>query len=171
MLRKLKAGMILSAALMAAPLGLASGIEQQVQRELGVLPYYNHFDYLSFRVNGDTVVLLGKVTQPTLKSTAEQAVRRIEGVNTVSNQIEVLPVSTDDDRLRSSLYKAIYGHSALQALATQPAPPIRILVENRNVTLEGSVGSYIDKTVAGAQARAVPGVFSVVNNLQVDSSK
>jgi hyperosmotically inducible protein len=181
MSRKLRAGMILGAALMAAPFGLASDralepgsgprIEQQVGRELGILLPYNHFDFLSFRVNGDTVVLLGKVTRPTLKRTAEQAVRRIEGVNAVSNQIEVLPVSPDDERLRSSLYKAIYRHTALQALATQPVPPIRILVENRNVTLEGSVGSYMDKTVAGAQARTVPGVFSVVNNLLVDNTK
>jgi hyperosmotically inducible protein len=172
-----RAGMILSAALMAAPFGFAidqpqdtprTRIEQQVRRELITLPYYSLFDFFSFRVDGDTVVLMGKVTRPTLKTDAEQAVRKIEGVRIISNQIQVLRLSPDDDRLRADLYKAIYGHTALQPLAIRAIPPIHILVENRDVTLEGTVAAYMDKTVAGVQAHTVPGVFAVVNNLVIE---
>jgi hyperosmotically inducible protein len=88
----------------------------------------------------------------------------------VNNQIEVLPLSPNDDRLRLSLYRAIYGHTVLQTLAVRAVPPIHILVKNGNVTLEGAVANSMEKTIAGMQANSVSGVFSVTNNLLVDDA-
>jgi hyperosmotically inducible protein len=179
MMKRIRTGMILSAALMATQMGFSGDgatapaqtrIEQQVRRELVTLPFYNLFDSFSFRVDGDAVTLMGKVTRPTLKSDAENVVKKIEGIRTVNNQIEVLPLSLNDDRLRLSLYRAIYGHTVLQTLAIRAVPPIHILVENGNVTLEGAVANSMQKTIAGMQANTVPGVFSVTNKLLVDDA-
>ena len=82
-------------------------------------------------------------------------------VEKVSNQIEVLPLSPNDDRLRLVLYSSVHGHGALQTLAVRAVPPIHIIVENGNVTLEGVVGTELRKPVAGPQANSVSGVFSV----------
>lgn len=143
-------------------------MEKEVRRELITLPFYSLFDFFSYRVDGSTVTLMGKVTRPTLKSGAESVVKKIEGVNKVVNQIEVLPLSPNDDRLRNQLYRSIYGHPALQIYATRALPPIHILVENGKVTLEGVVADDLQRNVAGVQARTVSGVFSIVNNLKTD---
>jgi hyperosmotically inducible periplasmic protein len=111
------------------------------------------------------------VTRPSLKSDAENVVKRIEGVEQVVNQIEVLPLSPSDDRLRTRLYRAIYGHSALQTLSIRAVPPIHIIVQNGDVTLEGVVANEMQKNIAGMQARSVSGVFSVTNNLQPENAK
>jgi hyperosmotically inducible protein len=178
MTRRLRTGAILGAALVAAQLGFAdnhksdagmSRIERQVRREIVTLPFYSLFDHFAFRVDGETVTLMGKVSRPTLKSDAENVVKKIEGVEKVNNEIEVLPLSPNDDRLRVALYQAIYGHSALQTLAVRAVPPIHIILENGNVTLEGVVASDMQKTIANAQANSVSGVFSVANNLRVES--
>jgi hyperosmotically inducible protein len=147
-------------------------ITKEVRHELVLLPYYGVFDVLSYKVepNG-TVTLLGQVTRPTLKSDAEAAVKHIEGIEQVVNQIEVLPLSPNDDRIRRAVYRAIYGTDALSQYALQAVPPIHILVKNGNVTLEGAVGSQLDKTVAQTKANGVSGVFSVTDNLIVDSGK
>lgn len=161
------------APLAAAPQRAALGpVEAQiagdVRHELLMLPYYGVFDYLQFRVEGRDVTLMGQVTSPVLKQDAESAVRSIEGVETVTNDIEVLPVSPFDDQIRLAAYKAIYGNPALQRYALPPNPPIRIIVNNGHVTLEGIVDSEMDKTLAGAQARGLPNVFSVTNDLRVE---
>ena len=178
MTARLRLGMMASAVLVAANLGVSANqatkagearIEREVRRELVTLPYYSLFDHLTFRVEGYKVTLGGKVSRPTLKSEAENVVKRIEGVEKVENQIVVLPVSPNDDRLRLALYRAIYGHNALETLAVRALPPIHIIVENGNVTLEGVVGTVLEKTVAGTQANTVPGTFSVTNNLRVES--
>lgn len=142
-------------------------LERQVRHELLMLPFYSVFDNLMFRVDGYQVTLLGQVTRPTLKSDAEAVVKRIEGVERVVNQIEVLPVSSFDDRIRLALYRAIYGHSAMLQHAMNPIAPIRIIVKNGDVTLEGVVASEMAKNIAYMQARGVFGVFSVTNNLKV----
>lgn len=142
---------------------------RQVRHELVMLPYYGVFDNLAFRVDGNTVELLGQVTRPTLKSDAEGVVKSIEGVEKVDNKIEVLPLSPNDDRLRLALYRAIYGQSALNRYALQAVPPIHIIVKNGNVSLEGVVASPMDRQIAEMQAKSVPGVFSVTNNLRVES--
>lgn len=146
-------------------------IARQVRHELVMLPYYGVFDNLAFRVNGDTVELLGQVTRPTLKSDAEAVVKDVEGVEKVVNNIEVLPLSPNDDRLRLALYRAIYGHSALNRYALQAVPPIHIIVKNGHVTLEGVVANAMDRQIAEMQAKSVPGVFSVTDHLTVESGK
>ena len=142
-------------------------IIQEVRHELLMLPYFGVFDYIAFKVDGYNVTLLGQVVRPTLKSDAENAVKHIEGVEKVDNQIEVLPPSPMDDRLRLTLYRAIYGYPALEKYALGVQKPIRIIVKNGRVTLEGVVDSEADKNLAGLRANGVPGIFSVTNNLQV----
>ena len=143
-------------------------LEKEVRHELVMLPYYDVFDNLAFKVEGGTVTLLGQVTQPTTKSDAEKSVKQIEGVERVNNQIEVLPLSPNDDRIRRAVYRAIYGTPGLDRYGLQAVPPIHIVVRNGNVSLEGAVGTEMDKTLAGLKANGVSGVFSVKNNLQVD---
>ena len=94
-------------------------------------------------------------------------VKRIEGVEHVDNQIEVRPPSPNDDHLRRQLYRAIYGYPALQKYALGVQQPIRIIVKNGNMTLEGVVDNETDKNIANIRARSVPGRFNVINNLQV----
>ena len=146
----------------------AQKLTREVRHELVMLPYFGVFDNLEFKVNGTTVVLIGQVTRPTLKTDAERAVKRIESVEKVDNQIEVLPVSPGDDRIRLATYRAIYGNEALSTYAVRAVPPIHIIVKNGNVTLVGAVGNEMDKNLAYMQARGVPGVFSVTNSLVVD---
>ena len=141
---------------------------KEVRHELVMLPYYNVFDNLSYRVDGSTVTLMGQVTRPTLKSDAERVVKGIEGVEKVVNRIEVLPLSPNDERIRIAVYRAIYGQTALQRYSLQAVPPIHIIVNNGNVTLEGVVASEADKNIANVQANGVAGVFSVKNNLRVE---
>ncbi len=136
-----------------------------------MLPYFGVFDNIAFKVDGYNVTLLGQVVRPSLKSDAENAVKHIEGVEKIDNQIEVLPPSTTDDSLRLALYRAIYGYPALEKYALGVQKPIRIIVKNGHVTLEGVVDSDADKNMAGLRAKGVPGTFSVTNNLQVVSSK
>ena len=143
-------------------------IQREARHELVMLPYYGVFDNLSYRVNGGTVELFGQVTRPTLKSDAENVVKKIEGVDRVVNNIEVLPASPDDDRIRLAAYRTIYGHTALNRYSLQAVPPVHIIVKNGNITLEGVVATEADKNIAGIQANSVPGVFSVTNNLRVE---
>jgi len=143
-------------------------IAKEVRHELVMLPYYNVFDNLAFKVDGSTVTLLGQVSRPTLKSDAENVVKRVEGVEKVVNNIEVLPTSPNDDRIRIAVYRAIFGQAGLQRYGFQSVPPIHIIVNNGNVTLEGVVAIEADKNLAGIQANGVPGVFSVKNNLRVE---
>jgi hyperosmotically inducible periplasmic protein len=142
-------------------------IQKEVRHQLLLLPYLTVFDNLAYKVEGYKVTLLGQVTQPVLKSDAENAVKHIEGVERVDNQIEVLPTSPMDDGLRRRLYVAIYGEPALEKYAMPVVKPIRIIVKNGHVTLEGVVDSETDKNLAGMRANTVPGIFSVTNNLQV----
>ncbi|HEX3106184.1 MAG TPA: BON domain-containing protein [Terriglobales bacterium] len=142
-------------------------IQREVRHQLLLLPYLTVFDNLSYKVQGYTVTLMGQVTRPVLKSDAENVVKHIEGVEKVDNQIEVLPTSPMDDGLRRRLFVAIYGYSSLQRYALPVIKPIRIIVKNGHVTLDGVVDSEADKNTAGIRANGVPGVFSVTNNLQV----
>ena len=151
----------------------AKGYERfvrEIRHELVMLPYYGVFDNLAYRVDGYNVTLMGQVTRPTLKSSAENVVKDIEGVEKVVNNIEVLPVSPNDDRLRIALYQSIYGHTALNRYALNAVPPIHIIVKNGHVTLEGVVANEMDKNIANVQANGVSGVFGVTNNLRVEGS-
>ena len=142
-------------------------IQKEVRHQLLLLPYLSVFDNLAYKVDGYDVTLLGQVTQPVVKSDAGRAVKSIEGVEKVDNQIEVLPPSPSDDRLRRQLFRTIYGFPSLQRYALPVIKPIRIIVKNGHVTLEGVVDSEADKNTAGIRANTVPGIFEVKNNLQV----
>lgn len=143
-------------------------LQREVLHELLMLPYYSVFDDLRFQVNGSTVVLMGDVVNPTLKSDAANTVKHIEGVTNVVNNIKVLPPSPMDDQIRREEYRAIYGSDNLYRYAMGAVPSIHIIVDNGHVTLTGVVDSQSDKQIATMRASAVPGVLGQVNNyLQV----
>lgn len=143
---------------------------KEIRHELVMLPYYNVFDNLSFKVSGRKVTLLGQVARPTLKEDAGRVVKSIEGVESVDNQIEVLPLSPNDDRIRIAVYRAVYGQASLQRYSLQAVPPIHIIVRNGDVTLEGVVANEGDKNLANIKANGVSGVFGVTNNLVVEGA-
>jgi hyperosmotically inducible protein len=147
----------------------AEWLQRKVRHELVMLPYYSVFDHLTYRVEGDRVELAGQVRRPTLKSAAARVVEQIEGVSSVVNNIEVLPLSPNDDRIRLGVYRAIYGSDALFRYALQPVPSIHIIVKNGHVTLEGIAASEMDKNIANIRAHSVPGVFSIAQNIVVEN--
>jgi hyperosmotically inducible protein len=156
----------------ATPQGaLSARVIRQVRHELVTLPYYGVFDWLEFEVRPDnTVVLRGQVVRPTTKSEAESRVKDVEGVSKVVNEIEVLPLSPMDDRLRRALYRTIYGqNSPLFRYAIQATPSIHIIVKNGRATLKGIVANKGDAQLAYIRARGVPGLFDVKNELQIES--
>ena len=165
-------------------------IAEEVRKQIVTLPQYGVFDNIHFGVSPDgTVVLRGEASRPTLKSGAENVVKNIEGVQKVDNQIEVLPTSPNDDRLRAAVYAAIYSSAPLQKYTSNRSRPmqnsiaraaggitndpplgyhaIHIIVKNGNVTLTGVVNNEGDMAIAGIRASGVPGAFSVDNQLQV----
>ncbi len=146
-------------------------IQKEVRHELVMLPYYSVFDNLAYKVQGNTVTLLGQVTRPSLKSDAENVVKKIEGVESVQNNIEVLPPSSMDDQIRRAVFRAVYSDPMLSKYEWGAVPPIHIIVNGGKVTLEGVVDNDTDKNVAEVRAKGVPGTFSVTNNLQVVSDQ
>ena len=142
-------------------------LSKAVRHELNMIPYVNVFDYLAFTVDDKTVTLTGEVTNPVIKSEAANVVKKIEGVEQVNNQIQVLPVSPMDEGLRFRLFRTIYGYPSLERYGMGVNKPIRIIVENGHVTLMGVVDNQADKNVAGIRASGVPGIFSVDNQLTV----
>ena len=165
------------AALSAASFAYASGpapvqktLEEKVRHELNMLPYYGVFDDISFRVDGDKVTLLGQVWQPVLKLNTESAIKSIEGVKQVDDQIEVLPLSNFDDQIRFQTLRAIYGYPALSRYVLNTHPSIHIIVKNGNVTLTGVVANKMDSEMAYMRANGIHGAFSVKNELRVENS-
>lgn len=142
-------------------------ITKEVRHKILMLPEFGVFDNIAFKVDGYDVVLLGQVTQPSLKSDAERVVKKIEGVERVDNRIEVLPASLNDDRLRREVFRAIYRFGPLQHYGVGSNRPIHIIVNRGHVTLEGVVDREADKNMAGMRANQVGGAFSVDNNLVV----
>ncbi len=173
-------------------------IAKEVQKRLGGLTNYGVFDWITFGFHGKTIVLKGFASRPTLKSSAANVLKGIPGVESVDNQIEVLPNSPNDDRIRAAVYNRIYTQPSLRkynanqgsvAQAMGPGgrsvalmaggitndPPrgfhaIHIIVKNGNVTLYGVVNNATDEAVAGIQANSAPGVFSVDNDLVVQGA-
>jgi osmotically-inducible protein OsmY len=146
-------------------------IAREVMHELLMQTSYTVFDNLAFRVEGNTVNLYGQVVSLGLKSDAEAAVKHIEGVEKVVNNIEGLPPSSDDDRIRRAEYRAIYGSDGLSRYSWGATPSIHIIVKHGHVTLVGVVDNTGDKTLADIQAKGVPLVFSVDNQLRVANEK
>src|SRR5262245_39108456 len=146
-------------------------IADEVRHQLVMMPYYGLFDWLEAEARPDgTVVLRGQITRPTTKSDAEARVRKLESVTNVVNEIEVLPPSPSDDRIRIAMYRAIFNYNGpLFRYATLAVPPIHIIVKNGRVTLKGFVSTEMDKQLAYTSARNVSGVFEVANELMVDN--
>jgi len=165
-------------------------LAENVRKQIVTQPQYGVFDSIHFAIQGDTIILRGKASRPTLKSGIENSVKRIEGVNKVTNEIEVLPVSPNDDQIRTAVYRSIYGFAPLQRYTSNRGGPkgvpsvaraaggitsdppigyhaIHIIVKNGNVTLTGVVDSDMDLALAEMRANIVSGVFSVENELQV----
>jgi osmotically-inducible protein OsmY len=173
-------------------------IVQQVQKKLGGLTNYSVFDWITFGFHGKTIVLKGYASRPILKSDAANALKGIPGIESVDNQIQVLPYSPNDDRIRAAVYNRIYTQPTLRkynanqgslARALGPGgrsvalmaggitndPPIgfhaiHIIVNNGNVTLYGVVNNEMDSSIAGIQANSAPGAFSVDNDLIVQGA-
>ena len=144
-------------------------LAREVRHELLLLPNYNLFDDLEFVITDrDTVVLLGQVTRPSLKSDAETAILSLEGVGKVIDKIEVLPLSLSDDRIRLAGYHAIFSKPCLEKYGVRAVPPIHIIVKDGNLTLVGTVANEADKDLVGIAAKEVPGAFRVTNNLKIE---
>ena len=146
-------------------------IAREVMHEMLMLPYYSVFDNLAFRVEGNTVHLYGQAVSLGLKPDAEAAVKHIEGVEKVVNNIEELPPSGMDDRIRRAEYRAIYSFGGLSRYSWGTVPSIHIIVKGGHVTLVGVVDNPTDKNLAEIKAKGVSGVFSVDNQLQVASER
>jgi hyperosmotically inducible protein len=167
--QKIAAAAVVLAGLAIAKNAPAPGsLDDKVRHQLVMLPYYNVFDNLAYRVDNGKVTLFGEVTNPVLKSDAQNAVKHLEGVTSVENQIEVLPLSSFDNRIRRATYFAIYGFGPLERYGMGTQPSIRILVKNGQVTLAGVVASDTDRNLANIRANGVSGVFSVSNELVVE---
>src|SRR5271168_2189627 len=172
-------------------------IAKEVQKRLGSLPNLGVFDWITFGFHGKTIVLKGYASRPTLKSSAANVLKGIPGIESVDNQIEVLPTSPNDDRIRQAVYNRIYTQPALrkynanQGTVGQAAGPggsiaraaggitndpprgfhaIHIIVKGGNVILYGVVNNEGDKAIAGMQANSTPGTFSVDNDLIVQGA-
>jgi hyperosmotically inducible periplasmic protein len=144
-------------------------LTKEVGHELNILPWLSVFDNLEYRVDGNKVTLLGQVVKPVTEDNAVNAVKSIEGVEAVDNQIQVLPLSPIDDQIREAEYRAIYSFPSLERYASLVNAPIHIIVDNGHVTLVGVIDSEADKDAANITANSVSGVFSVTNNLRVQN--
>lgn len=171
-----------------APSQMTLKMAEEIRKAIVKLPQYGVFDDLRFAIQGRTVILRGDASRPVLKSSAENVVKKIEGVETVRNEIEVLPLSPNDDNIRAAVYRRIYSQPVLQKYTNNRGPQflsltrlatgitndppfgwhaIHIIVKNGNVTLKGVVNNSADANIAGIQANTTPGVFSVDNDLMV----
>ena len=153
------------------PVSEQDRIAREVRHELVMLNYYTIWDFLAFRLNGNTVELYGDVVQPKLKSDAEDAVKHIEGVDKVVNHINVLPAFPSDDRIRREVARQVFSFGGLSRYSWSAVPSLHIIVGSGHVKLEGVVDNQADKNAAGIQANSVPGVFDVKNELIVASNE
>jgi len=147
-------------------------LAKKVRKELVTLPWYGVFDNLAYEINGSTVTLSGQVVRPSTRKDAERRVKRLAGVERVVNNIEVLPLSSFDDSIRASAYRALFGwNSPLFRYGRGTNPSIHIVVERGHLTLEGVVSNAADRNLARILVSSVPGAFSVTNNLQAESER
>jgi hyperosmotically inducible protein len=146
-------------------------VSDEVRHQLLLLSNYGIFDWIECEINADrSATLRGQVTRPTLKSDAENALRKIESIPSIDNQIEVLPLSTSDDQIRIAVYRSIFRYEGpLFRYATQSIPPIHIIVNNGRVTLKGVVATEADSQQAFMAANGVSGIFEVKNELRVST--
>jgi hyperosmotically inducible protein len=158
-----------SANMWATPEGSNAQAAEQVRKEIVTLPYYSIFDNVQFQLNDGVLELSGEVYRPVMRKMIEKAAQRVEGVTSVTNNIEILPLSPFDDQIRVALARQLYRNPVFTRHSFQAVPPVHIVVKNGNVTLEGVVNSELEKNVAFHIANGIHGVFSVTNNLRTDS--
>ena len=165
---------ISASAVLAAPASSPQGdarTANKVRKELVTLPYYGVFDNLAYKLEGSTVTLYGQVVDAVTRKDAESRVKRIEGVERVVNNIQVLPVSSMDNSIRVRTYRTIARTGGLYRYFMGANPSIHIIVSRGRVALEGVVSNRADSQLAYMAARQVPGVFEVVNNLRVENER
>lgn len=174
-MNKLRNLFLLTVAVFMIPaVGLADepntqSLEKQIRKEILTLPYYGVFDIIGFEIKDDTVVLSGKVFNGINRKNAERRVSRIDGVNKVVNNIELLPPSSFDDRIRANTYRALSNSGGVYRYLLGPNPSVRIIVDGGNLTLEGSVATEGDIRLMNIIGQGVPGVFTFTNNLIISS--
>lgn len=160
-------------ALFAGGMAMAANtgtVEDQVIHQIRLYPHYSIFDNIKIQIDGSNVELLGQVSEPYKKSDLQRIVARTAGVTTVTNDLEVLPLSNFDNRIRGQVARAIYRDPVLSRYALQSVAPIHIIVDNGHVTLEGVVSTEMEKEVAGIRASGASLSFGpVVNNLRVEN--
>ena len=166
---------VVTAVALAAPTSTSAQVTgdaqtmNKIRKELVKLPYYGVFDNLAYKLEGNTAILYGQVVRPTTRKDAERRVARIEGVDRVINNIEVLPVSGFDDTIRARAYRAVFRTGSLYRYAMGANPSIHIVVNRGHITLEGVVSNPMDSQLAVHGSQSSSGVFSVTNNLRVAS--
>ena len=163
---------LLAVSVFAAAPAFAQGngrLDRQIRHEILMLPYYGVFDAIGYQINGRDVTLTGYVTRPSTARDAAESVADIEGIGRVTNNIQVLPPSPSDDRLRIALLRRLSNTGGLYRYFLGANPGIRIIVNRSRVSLEGYVSNRGDANLAYITARGVPGSFAVTNNLVVDS--
>ena len=148
-----------------------ANLPREIHHQILVLPFYSVFDFITFTIDGSKVTLRGYVLRHTLKDHAEAAVKSIDGVDSVVNQIEILPTLASDDDIRRAVYRMLYEDSALAHYAVQNVPPLHIIVKNGSVSLEGSTESLADKNLAASLASSAANVHSLKNNLVVQAKE
>ena len=151
--------------------GSTRAIEDQVRKKILMLPRYEIFDAIGYRVNGDTVTLTGKVRNAVNKKDAERSVAKVAGVTRVVNNIEVLPLGGFDDSIRVRLYRTLSRTGGLSRYLWENNPSVRLIVDRGHVTLEGFVATRGDYNLMNIAANGVSGVFSVTNNLVIDKER
>jgi hyperosmotically inducible protein len=169
----MKQGLLLASlgALLATGSAMAKDttLSEKVRHELAMLPYYTVFDNINYEVTGNTVILTGAVHIPALALDAVGTVKHIPGVETVENQIEVLPPSRFDDQIRVAAWRAVTSWPSMSYLRAIPLPPVRILVKDSRITLVGVVPTQADKDALTIRLNSIPYVFNVTNDLQVEN--
>ncbi len=143
-------------------------VAEKVRKQIVTLPFYSLFDNVTFSLDGNTVTLNGEVYRPSMRKSVERVALQVEGVNEVVNNLEVLPTSFHDDRIRIAALRALYTHPVLNRYGFRSVPPIHIIVKNGEIRLEGVVNRESEKNVAGILANGVSGAFAVTNNLRVE---
>lgn len=146
-------------------------LEQEVFKKILIMPYYGVFDNIQFQVEGSTVTLSGKVYSLGLKKSAERTVKKIDGVEKVINNIDELPPSSFDNRIRRQLVNEFARGGSLYRYLQGPQPSVRLIVENGRISLEGIVANRGDYNLANILTRGIPGVFEVTNNLIIENDK
>jgi len=178
-MKQFMAKLMVGAALLAGVAGAATkddgnhsdpSLANKVRHEIVMYPWYTIWDNINIKVNDGNVELMGQVSQPYKKADMARLAQRVPGVRSVTNDLEVLPLSNFDDQLRLQVARAIYRDPVLSRYGIQAVPPIHIIVDNGHVTLEGVVNNDMEKNVAGIRANAAGLSFgSVVNNLRVEN--